>query len=91
MSHSTFMIIQQLSPPTSRPYRLLETCETSDGPRTRVCDGTWRESAEAFEEVGKRSGAQRPRDLGKALDAALQDELEHPPASIMRDEETGND
>jgi hypothetical protein len=41
-------IIQQVHPQTARPWRLLETIDTVDGPRTRVCDGcfTSREEAE---------------------------------------------
>lgn len=34
-------IIKQVSPDTPRPYRIIETHLTSEGPRTRVCSGAF--------------------------------------------------
>ena len=42
---------------TSHPrwdYRILETTMTSDGPRTRVCDGRWFKLSEAEEMLRKK-------------------------------------
>ncbi len=33
----------------SRPYKILETYMTIDGPRTRCCDGLWHTEREARE------------------------------------------
>lgn len=33
----TFQIIQIIEPPTRLPWGILETIQTSDGPRTRIC------------------------------------------------------
>jgi hypothetical protein len=41
------MVMEQVTPPTSRPFRLVEVYMTSDGLRTRVCSGNWKTQAEA--------------------------------------------
>lgn len=39
--------MRQVAPETSRPWRIIETTWTSDGPRTRVCDGAYADEVEA--------------------------------------------
>lgn len=41
------MVIYQVTPPSNKPYRLMETFYTSDGVRTRICDGTFKTLEEA--------------------------------------------
>jgi hypothetical protein len=41
MNLPTIAIVKQEFPETTRPYRLLETHLTSEGPRTRVCSGAF--------------------------------------------------
>lgn len=50
-------LFKQIEPQSDRPFRLLETIITSDGPRSRVCDGTWKFEAEARFELATRSVA----------------------------------
>ncbi len=38
---SNIAIVKQEFPETTRPYRLIETYDTSEGPRTRVCSGVF--------------------------------------------------
>lgn len=47
------ILLQQTSPRTSRPWRIAETLITSDGLRTRFCDGTWATEEEARKELEK--------------------------------------
>jgi hypothetical protein len=49
-----FAVVRQLYPSFSRPYRLLETDWTSDGPRTRVVDGTFESEDDAIRELQRR-------------------------------------
>lgn len=42
-------IMKQVSPATSKPYRLIETYPTSEGMRSRICSGTF-ETEEAANE-----------------------------------------
>src|SRR5262249_21291590 len=49
-----FTVVHQVAPSTSRPWRLLETVHTSDGPRTRVADGSWKTLEEAIKERDKK-------------------------------------
>lgn len=63
-----FAIYQQISPPASQPYRLLETNLTSDGPRTRVADGTWKTYDDALAEQRKREGTVTSPDGTKSGD-----------------------
>lgn len=49
-----FSLIQIMHPRSRRPFRIIETYQTSDGPRTRVCDGHWPTYNEAWEELEKR-------------------------------------
>lgn len=41
MDFPVIAIVKQEFPETSRPYRLIETYLTSEGPRTRVCSGAF--------------------------------------------------
>jgi hypothetical protein len=41
------LVMEQVTPPTFRPFRLIEVYMTCDGPRTRVCSGTWKTREEA--------------------------------------------
>lgn len=43
-------IVKQVSPETPRPYRVIETYLTSEGPRSRICSGvfTTQEGAQAW-------------------------------------------
>jgi hypothetical protein len=49
-------IVKQVSPESSRPYRVIETYLTSEGPRSRICSGvfTTQESAQAWIEQLRR-------------------------------------
>lgn len=38
---NTIQIFQQIDPPTSRPFRLIEVMITSDGYRSRLCEGSF--------------------------------------------------
>lgn len=38
---SIFQVMKQEYPKTSRPYRIIETLVTSDGMRSRICEGCW--------------------------------------------------
>lgn len=42
-----FNIAEQVSPPTRRPFFIVETNFTSDGPRSRICSGRWATQDEA--------------------------------------------
>lgn len=41
MAFPIFAIFEQVHPKSMKPFKILETTESSDGPRTRVCDGAW--------------------------------------------------
>lgn len=41
MKKSIFQLYKQISPETFRPYRIVETVFTSDGPRSRLCIETY--------------------------------------------------
>lgn len=45
----TLAILEQVDPPITRPFRLVETYISSDGYRSRICSGAWatRDEAEA--------------------------------------------
>lgn len=49
MRNNFFQLMQQIFPPTNRPWRIVETFTTSDGIRSRVCDGTWQTQEEAMD------------------------------------------
>lgn len=49
-----FALIQIMHPRSRRPFRIIETYQTSDGPRTRIVDGHWPTYNEAWEELEKR-------------------------------------
>lgn len=53
---SRFIIVQQIEPYTSKPFRIIETYPTSDGIRTRVIGGSFATTAEARLDVAKRAG-----------------------------------
>jgi hypothetical protein len=46
-----YEILRQVTPRTQRPFRIIETLDTKDGPRSRVCNGTWATLDEAKAEV----------------------------------------
>ncbi len=46
-----YEILRQVEPPTHRPFRIVETLDTKDGPRSRVCDGMWATLEEAKEQI----------------------------------------
>lgn len=52
---SKILIFQQMEPYTSKPFRLIENCETTDGIRSRICAGSWKTYKEAEEEAASRS------------------------------------
>lgn len=41
-------LLRQVEPYSPRPWRLAETIFTSDGPRTRFLDGSWKAEEEAM-------------------------------------------
>lgn len=41
MKFPAIAIVNQEFPETPKPYRLIETYPTSEGPRTRVCSGAF--------------------------------------------------
>lgn len=47
-------LVFQKEPSTSRPWRLLETYLTSEGPRSRIVSGTWATEEEAREEMKRK-------------------------------------
>lgn len=51
MKHSIFCIIQQVSPfdKVNNSYMIMETVFTSDGPRTRICNGRYLDYETAIE------------------------------------------
>lgn len=52
---SRFEIFKSMKVGVTRPFRIIETTETFDGPRSRIVDGTW---------ASWREAAQRLRDFG---------------------------
>lgn len=61
-----FGIFHQIYPATTRPYKLCETVITSDGPRTRVCDGTWKSLVDVQAELNKREEVVRALLIARA-------------------------
>lgn len=57
MTWPSFAIVKQEVPASSRPYRILETYMTSEGPRTRVCSGAFTTEIEAITAKEKLEGA----------------------------------
>lgn len=49
-----FEVVKQLYPSLPRPYRLLETNWTSDGPRTRVVGDRFETEDDAIRELQRR-------------------------------------
>jgi hypothetical protein len=52
--NAQLILLKQVEPPSFRPWRLLEIYTSSDGPRTRVCAGTWATEEEARAEIAER-------------------------------------
>lgn len=50
-------IVYQDTPPSSHPWRVLETMETADGPRTRVVDGAFKTRGEALQSADRAKNA----------------------------------
>lgn len=59
MTTTRLAIIKIISEETSHPYKLIETYTTSDGLRSRLCDGTWATEAEAQRELARKSSAKK--------------------------------
>jgi hypothetical protein len=55
-------VAQLVSIWSSKPFFLVETNITSDGPRTRVCDGRWATQDEAHGELIKRMQVEAAKD-----------------------------
>lgn len=53
MSHS-FAVFKQIHPNTPMPYRIVEKFNTSDGIRSRICDGAWSSDIAVMQEVERR-------------------------------------
>lgn len=51
---STFKLIKEVYPPTNRPYRVIETYLTSDGYRSRICNGVFETQEEAEKDIDRR-------------------------------------
>lgn len=64
-----WVINKQEFPVSSRPYSLTETVWTSDGPRARVCNGTWTSFVEVKEEMIRREAIHA--DLEAAISAGV--------------------
>lgn len=47
MKSSIFQVFKQEYPTSAKPYRIIETVITTDGPRSRICDGCWETFVEA--------------------------------------------
>lgn len=63
-------IVQVLDPPSNRPFMLVETYQTSDGLRTRVCGNRWRSLIEAMAEQKERmENAATPNELAIEAEA----------------------
>lgn len=56
MSKSLFSVAERIFPRSSRAWFVLETIQTSDGPRTRVCGAWFATEGEALAEMKKREG-----------------------------------
>lgn len=41
MTTIAFNIVKQVIPESSKPYRIIETYMTSEGPRSRICSGVF--------------------------------------------------
>lgn len=54
MSRLNLQIMKQEYPPSGKPYRLIEIYMTSDGWRTRICDGTFVTFEEAKAEYDRK-------------------------------------
>jgi hypothetical protein len=55
-------IAEMVSPYSAKPFFLVETNDTSDGPRSRVCDGRWATQDEAHGELIKRMQVEAAKD-----------------------------
>lgn len=45
---SKLMILHQIDPPSTRPFRIIEVFTSCEGPRTRVAGGTWKSLEDAI-------------------------------------------
>ncbi len=48
MKFTFFQVLKQISPVIRKPYIVTETNITSDGPRTRVCEGSYETEDQAL-------------------------------------------
>lgn len=46
-----FRIVEQVDPPARHPFQIVETFQTKDGPRSRLCSGMFTTLEEAQHEV----------------------------------------
>lgn len=54
---SQFQIVQQVDPYTSHPFRIIEVFVSSDGIRSRLCDGVYATIEEAKKALDARYAA----------------------------------
>lgn len=54
---SRFEILKSMKVGVTKPFRIIETADTLDGPRSRICDGTWASWKEAAEYLRPISAA----------------------------------
>lgn len=57
---SIFSIFRQDHPFSAKPYVIIETIVTSDGVRSRICNGRWANYDEAWEEKQKKELGPEP-------------------------------
>lgn len=60
--NNIFHVSEQIQPPGSaKPFFIVETVFTSDGPRSRVCDGRWATLEEVSKELANKLAARAGR------------------------------
>lgn len=58
-ARSIFAVVQQVSPASKRPFRVVETIVTSDGMRTRLCNMAFFNEADAIADMKRREEEQK--------------------------------
>src|SRR5882757_5697305 len=51
---ATYYVCEAILMPTDKPFMIIETVQTSDGPRSRICDGRFRSFAEAEGKIAEK-------------------------------------
>jgi hypothetical protein len=77
---SKFAIIKMMGPVTDRPFRVLETTGTIDGPRTRIAEGcwdTWDKAAHHLKQFTAENFATHQLSIGYADGRVLRQEDFH--------------